>query len=137
MFGQGVPRDYQRALVWLRKGAEQGDASAEHYIGWMYFSGNRLEKHYGQAAEWESKAARQGYGPAQDMLSLMYTEGVCVTQDYVIAYMWLNLAATQFSGDVLEFMSSRRDQLAKKMTVEQIATAQKLTREWKPVPNTK
>ena len=55
MFGQGVPRDYQRALVWLRKGAEQGDASAEHYIGWMYFSGNRLEKHYGQAAEWESE----------------------------------------------------------------------------------
>ena len=50
-------------------------------------------------------------------------------QDYVQAYMWYKLGAANGgkSGAVL------RDALATRMTSDQLAEAQKLVREWKPL----
>ena len=64
----------------------------------------------------------------------MYANGEGVPQDYVLAYMWLNLAAAQGGVSWPEGYapSYRRDVVAKSMTREQIAEAQKLAREWKP-----
>jgi len=56
----------------------------------------------------------------------MYDKGQGVPQDYVQAHMWLNLAAAQGQ----EQAPTLRDILAKHMTHEQIAEAQRLTREW-------
>jgi hypothetical protein len=44
--------------------------------------------------------------------------------------MWLNLAAAQDGLGAVE----RRDLLAKAMTSDQIAEAQRMAREWKPTP---
>jgi hypothetical protein len=45
--------------------------------------------------------------------------------------MWFNLAASQFS--VVRDMAARnRDEVAAKMTPDQIAEAQRSAREWKP-----
>ncbi|MDA8634150.1 hypothetical protein N9L71_10395 [Verrucomicrobiales bacterium] len=46
----------------------------------------------------------------------------------MLAYMWLNLAAASGDEDAKTF----RKTVSKKMTSEQIAEAQKLSREWKP-----
>ena len=48
--------------------------------------------------------------------------------DYVTAYMWFNLSAA--AGD--ENAATMRNKLAEAMTPEQIAEAQKMSREWKP-----
>jgi TPR repeat protein len=58
----------------------------------------------------------------------MYEKGEGVAQDYVEAHKWYNLAAAQ--GE--KIASNNRDSIAKEMTPEQIAEAQKLAREWKP-----
>ena len=52
--------------------------------------------------------------------------GYGVPKDIRIAYMWLNLAAAQSWSDAISF----RDALSKEMTKEQIAEAQKMSREW-------
>ena len=48
--------------------------------------------------------------------------------DYVMAHMWVNLSAAQGHKKAVK----ARDILAKKMTPDQIAEAQRLAREWKP-----
>ena len=53
-------------------------------------------------------------------------------QDYVEAHKWLNLAAALSQGDNQKAMADTRDGLAKQMTPQQIAEAQRLAREWKP-----
>jgi hypothetical protein len=53
-----------------------------------------------------------------------------VPQDYVQAHMWLNLAAAH--DDEVKLATVARDELAAKMTPDQIAEAQRMAREWKP-----
>src|SRR5881296_3311898 len=77
--------------------------------------------------EWRP-LAEQGLAKAQYNLGAMYAEGRGVKQDYVQAYMWYSLAGTHGDGKGL----SSRDALEKMMTAADIATAQKLAREWKP-----
>ena len=64
------------------------------------------------------------------MLSLadMYEKGQGIPQDYVEAHKWYNIVAA--TG--MDIFGEDRDRLAKLMTPEQIAEAQKLAREWKP-----
>jgi TPR repeat protein len=59
----------------------------------------------------------------------MCTKGEGAPQDYVMAHMWYNLAAA--SGK-LPGAAARRDLIAKMMTPDQIAEAQRMAREWKP-----
>jgi hypothetical protein len=44
----------------------------------------------------------------------------------------MNLAASQASGDDRKKYAEVRDEVAKKMTSQQIAEAQRRAREWKP-----
>ena len=55
--------------------------------------------------------------------------GQGVVQDYVMAHVWYNLAAARG----LKQARATRDRIAQKMTRDQIAEAQRLAREWKPV----
>jgi TPR repeat protein len=78
--------------------------------------------------EWRP-LAEQGQTEAQHNLGELYAEGKGVPQDYVQAHMWYNLAAANGDKLAAEF----RDGLAKQMALAQIAEAQKLAREWKPI----
>jgi TPR repeat protein len=83
---------------------------------------------YETAARLFLPLAEQGDAAAQYNLGVMYGKGQGVPRDDVLAYMWFNLAAAQ--GDPNG--KGLRDLVAKSMTREQIAEAQKLAREWKP-----
>ncbi len=91
-----------------------------------------MTQDYAEAAKWFRKAAEQGSPPAQAGLGIMYNDGLGVPQDYVQAYMWLNLAAARGGGDYAKV----RDIVAERMTPAQIAEAQRLAREWKPLSRT-
>lgn len=114
------------ALDARRTVAEGGDPEAQNELGEMYASGEGVTKDFRQAAKWYRMAAEQGHGPAQLNLGLAYAEGLGVPGDHVHAHLWLNLAST--GGD--ERARVERDDLAKKMTPEQIAEAQRLARDW-------
>ncbi|MDB4127545.1 sel1 repeat family protein, partial [bacterium] len=89
-------------------------------------NGDGVPKDYTEAVKWSRKAAEQGNAMAQYNLGLMYAKGDGVLKDYATAYMWVNLAAATGS----EKSAKGRDLLAERMTKEQIAEGQKLSREW-------
>ena len=70
--------------------------------------------------------AEAGDMSAQFVLGRMYFEGVGVPQDYISAYKWLNLSAAQGEKQAV----AERDTVSRFMTIEQIAEAQRLSREW-------
>jgi len=86
---------------------------------------------YSQAADWWRKAADAGNPAAQYSLGLAYAQGQGVAQDLVLAQMWLNLSALS-PVQAQALRAKARDDLAKKLTPEQLAEAQRLAREWKP-----
>ncbi len=92
----------------------------------MYDEGQGVEKDNKEAVKWFQKAANQGHASAQNNLGVSYGYGQGVIQDYVTAYAWANIAAANGKKTAGRFKS---EFLEKKMTPDQIAEAQKLSRE--------
>lgn len=126
-FGEGMERDYAVAVKWYRKAAEQGHAKAQNALGSMYNDGHGVEKDYAEAVKWYRNAAERGFAVAQSHLGLMYQYGHGVEKDYVDAYAWFNLAAANGHEEAGE----NRNALEKQMSPQQIADAQKRTKELK------
>lgn len=123
----GVPQNYAEAMKWYLRAAKQGDVQSQVNLGAMYYSGRGTVQDYRIAATWFQKAANKGDAKAEMDVGIMYAVGTGLPQDNIRAYMWLNLSAAQGNKTA----SEDRDITAKKMTPEQLAEAQKLTREWK------
>ena len=84
---------------------------------------------HAKAVQWYQRAAEQGYAAAQHNLGFMYLAGRGVAQDTLRAHMWFDLASRRG----LEAAREGRDAAASELTPDQIAEAQRLVREWKPV----
>jgi len=84
--------DHKAALEEFVPLAEQGNAKAQFYLGYMYDKGQGLLENHAKALEWITKSAVQGNGRSQNYLGLMYEKGRGVSRDITKAYMWLNLA---------------------------------------------
>jgi len=130
--GRGVPQDYKEAVRWYRAAAEQGHSIAQFNLGYSHSAGQGVPQDYKEAARWYRMAAEQGQPDAQNNLGFMYANGQGVPQDYIQAHMWYILAASSGGDDDGEMAAKNRDEIAEKMTAEQIAEAQRLAREWKP-----
>jgi uncharacterized protein len=108
--------------------AEQGDALAQNLLGDIYATDKPRE-----AIHWYRKAADQGDPSAQGRLGMMYAVGKAVQQDDKQAYIWLYLATPNLAGELQDMAAKIRDEVAAMLTPEQIADAQRLAREWRPV----
>ena len=100
----------------------------------MYHYGRGVPQDYAEALRLFRLSADQGVASAQVKLGLMYDDGEGVLQDYVEAHMWYNLAAAQQTGEDRDRTVVLRDDVAKRMTAEQMADAQRRAREWTPTP---
>ena len=126
--------DYATALEKFRKAAEAGNAKAQNWLAWMYYYGKGVPQNNQEAVRWYVKAAEAGHTIAQVSLGKMYELGRGVPPDTVQAYKWYNLAAAKTtSKETRTRIVERRDELAQQMTRQEIAEAQQLAREWKPV----
>jgi len=123
--GQGVVQDYAEAVSWFKLAATQGDAQAQTNLAYMYNNGRGVVQDYAEAVRWYKLAAAQGNDGAQVNLGFMYNNGQGVVQDYIRAHMWSNLAAVKGNATAVK----NRDVVAKRMTSQQVAEAQKLARE--------
>lgn len=74
-FGRGVAQDYQAAMTWYAKSAEQNYAAAQYAIGLLYEHGRGVEADASIAATWYSKAAEQGDTWAINNLAMLYSYG--------------------------------------------------------------
>jgi TPR repeat protein len=75
--------------------AEQGDATSQFKLGFMYRNGFRVLQDYETAIKWYTLAVEQKHSEAQFNLGLMYKTGEGVPQDYETAIKWYTLAAEQ------------------------------------------
>ena len=58
--------NYEEALKWLSKAADQGDAKAQGLLGNMYRDGKGVPQNYEEAEKWYRKAAAKGDAEAQN-----------------------------------------------------------------------
>lgn len=133
--GRGVPLDEVEAGNWFRSAADRGNAGAQLALANMYAQGRGVPQDYAEAAKWYRMAAEQGDPQAQYNLGLSYAKGEGVSQDNVSAHMWFNVAASRFAASDAAgrgLAISNRDVVAREMTSEEIAEAQKRARDWKP-----
>jgi TPR repeat protein len=94
-------------------------------LGVIYDTGQGVAQDHAEAAKWHRLAAARGYIFAQYNLGVWYAEGQGSPQNAVMAHMWLSLASAKGVGDG----AKHRDRVAKLMTPQQIAEAQKLARD--------
>ena len=91
----GVSRNYEKAVEWFRKSANQGYASAQSALGQIYSDGNGVPKDYSMAVYWYTKAAAQGHDGAQNNLGVLYGKGHGVPKDPYKAFELYSKAAAQ------------------------------------------
>ena len=78
------------------------------------------------ASETAELAAQTGAPDALFELGMLYATGKDTEADLVVAHKWFNLAALRGNSDALV----HRVELAREMSMNQIAEAQRLAREW-------
>ena len=108
--------------------AEQGDATAQVQLGWMYNNGEGVVKDDKQAAAWYRKAAEQGNTIAQAQLGNMYRLGKGISQSCIMAYMWLDISARGGNAAAKDL----RRAVAEGMSPAEIAEAKRMSAEWRP-----
>ena len=121
-------KDYATALREWQALAEQGEADAQDFLGTLHCKGwgaaGLLE---GTTVVGESRRAGKRECAERSWAALCQRAGWIPGLGQ--AYMWSSLAA----GSGYEISTGYRNDLAKQMTPAQIAEAQRLAREWKPL----
>ena len=110
--------------------AERGSADAQFSLGLKFANGKGATLDYAQAASWYLKAAEQNHALAQFNLGVMYANGTSVAQSSIEALKWLSLAAARSSGAEQKKYADAREIVARTMTPDEVAEAQKRAREW-------
>ncbi len=116
-----------------RLAADQGVAGAQCRMGVVYAEGRGVPQDDAEAVRWFHLAADQGDAEAQGGLGFAYGAGRGVKQDFVASHMWLTLSIAQLIGPTRHAASKFRDTIAAAMTSAQLADAECLAREWKPI----
>jgi TPR repeat protein len=124
--GEGVAKDSEAAIKWLRKAAEQGHSEAQMMLGGIYVTGKGVKKDSLEASKWFMLSAQQGNPAAQCQAARMHMTGAGVPKDDVEAYKWANVAAGQ--GD--SAAKKIRVFLERRMTRVQISDGQGRTRDF-------
>ncbi|MDR3498102.1 MAG: tetratricopeptide repeat protein [Parvibaculum sp.] len=119
--------DYAKAAKLLQALADKGDGAAAFNLGVMYGRGQGVAKSDVIAASWFEKAARDGNALAQLDLGIMYRNGQGVAIDFPHSYMWLDVAASNLTGADGAQAMKFRDDVAKRMTPQQLQDAQDMS----------
>ncbi|MBQ7166435.1 MAG: SEL1-like repeat protein [Treponema sp.] len=82
----GARKDYEKAVFWLEKSAEQGNDMAQYALACCYTNGLGVEKDEDKAFDLYSKAAEQGNVSACFSLAQCYEDGKGVNWDLFKAF---------------------------------------------------
>jgi len=93
--GLGVPKDYVKAVTYLRQSASQEYAPAQTSLGSCYAHGLGVKQDYVEAIRWYRKAAAQGDPLAEYSLGYACAHGKGAPQDIDAALEWWRKSAEQ------------------------------------------
>ena len=79
--GIGTEKNYELALEWFKKAAEQNYPPAICNLGHCYYTGNGTEKNITKAAELYTVALKLDYYPIYSKMARCYMEGIGVEKD--------------------------------------------------------
>ena len=124
--------DYQQALAWYRKAADQNDIPGEMHLAALYRDGGgkTIPRDMEQAATWYRRAADQGDPTAQGTLGVLYSMGQGVPHNDVEAYFWLDLAAS-VKGPNQEKFAANRQMIGERITADELSDVQDRVASWK------
>lgn len=123
--GDGVIQSDVEAFKWLKLAADQGYAQAQGAVGERLAAGLGVKQNILLGFGWLRLAAYQGDARSQTFLGTFYEQGAGVIQNDVIAHMWYNIGSA--NGE--QVGAKARDEIAAKMTEEEIAKAQVMAQE--------
>ncbi|MEQ9144945.1 MAG: tetratricopeptide repeat protein [Parvibaculaceae bacterium] len=126
-----VERDVEKAITYLRIGADGGDPRAQQDLATMYDNGWGVPEDKAMAASLYLAAAQQGSAVAQYNVATMFETGTGVEQDIEKAYMYYLLAV---EGGFPHFASVELEKISRKMTAQQIKDATVMARQFEPEP---
>ncbi|HUJ33162.1 MAG TPA: SEL1-like repeat protein [Candidatus Acidoferrum sp.] len=95
--GEGVEKNPQTALAWLRQAANTGLPVAYFDLGVYYSNGDAVEADYSEAAQWFKKAGDAGYADGYAELGTLYITGD--PPNYATAAAWFQKGAQEGSAD--------------------------------------
>ncbi len=93
--GKHIPKDINKAILYLTKSAEQENEWAAYQLGKLYLLGKDVPKDTEKAVAYLTKAAEQGNQFAQYLLGKIYLLGKDVPKDKELAIKWLTMSAEQ------------------------------------------
>ena len=119
---------FEAAMEELMPAARSGNADAEELIGVMYAMGLGVGRDDERAFEWYLRASMKGHPGAQSGIGWYFEVGRGTAVNLVRAYLWYGLSA--IGGDPDAAVSI--EEVAKKMTPEQIRRAEVLINDYRP-----
>lgn len=109
------------------RAAENGDASAQSYLGLMYMEGHGVKEDAPTALSWWLKSAQQGHPISQYSLGILYWQMDAtipgIPKDPIKAFAWFSLSGFALAGGACEA-------LAVEMTPTQLKEAQELKKQY-------
>ena len=124
--GHSVPQSHSEAARWYRRAVREGYSRALTRLGLLYVRGQGVAQNADKGLKLLQQAADKRDSEAHLNLGLLYEEGQAVEQNLVLAHMWFTLAVRHAHHKAVD----ARNKVAKKMTPEQLAKAEKLYRQW-------
>ena len=128
--GIGTSRDLSLARVWYTRAAERGNAKAMHNLAVLHAEGVSGKPDYAMASEWFRRAAEFGVRDSQYNLAVLLGRGLGSAVDLAQSYLWFSVAAGQGDDDA----GKKRDEIAQRLSVTDLAAAKAEAAAWKPKP---
>ncbi len=98
---------YEKAIEWYRKSAEQGHIQAQLDLAFFHHI-KITPPNYTEALKWYTKSAAQGNMQAQCNLGVMYENGEGVEINYEEAKKWYQKSAEQGLSEAKELLATLR-----------------------------
>lgn len=127
--GEGVGRDYDKAIALLQDSALAGHGEAQYLMGEAYSNGRGVPSNATVAVLWYGKAAARGVTEAQYAAGVSHATGLGVPADRTLGYTWLTLA----EGDGHTKAGTVRRAIEARMTAAQVREAKRTAKRFRPV----
>ncbi len=133
-FGDGVPQNYDKAVMYYQKAVDEGLSLAKSNLGYMYDLGLGVVENNDKAISLYTEAANDGCPNGMVNLAIMYANGDNIEQSFEKAYFWLEIARfyTQRESNMQIKWRARglRDQVITMLNSEQIKSINKMAHDW-------
>ena len=126
----GVERNLSEAKRYYQMAADQGNAGAMHNLAVLLASDAAGAPDFKAAGDWFIKASNLGVRDSQFNLAILYARGSGVSQSLEESYKWFAIAARDGDADAAQ----KRDDVAKAMRPEQLASAKAKVDAWQVTP---